>query len=231
MGKGTASKRPATGKVLPVGKPRGATIARQASGGRTGAQIRAQGSRWFTPDKQRIFLETFALTSNQRASAEAAGVSPQTVWRLCRRNAAFRTAFEEARARGVDDLEMQVLAQLRFGVTSEIETIVDDSGRRRTVRRSDAPGLAMRLIAMHRADAAATRAVRDAGALPLPPIDHEELAARMRAALKVIAEQRAEAERAIAAQMAPDAAGEPASDAQSDSQRDDDGSGGGGDAA
>lgn len=181
-------------------------VARQRSSAGKGAQVRRQPNRWFTPAKQEKFFETLAETSNISLSAEVAGTSVKTVWNWRRKDAEFAQRWRSALEQGYADLEIRLQAQARFGVTSESEIVTTADGRRRRVTRRDSPGDAMRLIAMHRADVMAIRAVQEEGDEPLPPIDHAELAARMRAALDIIDADRSAKAQAIADAMAEDGA-------------------------
>ncbi len=155
-------------------------------------QVRRVRPNAFTQAKQAIFMERLAESANITLSAEAAGVSVETIRRWRRRVPAFAAAWQRALAEGYADLEARTLAQLRFGVTSERETSVTAEGALRTVERRDAPGAAVRLLQMHRAEATAIRAVQQSGAAALSPQEHARLVAKVRVAIDLIEGRRAE---------------------------------------
>jgi len=61
------------------------------------------------------FLAALAETSNVRQSCEAAGVNPSTVYDLRRRDAGFAQRWLDALCEGYDNLEIEMLHNLRSG--------------------------------------------------------------------------------------------------------------------
>lgn len=88
------------------------------------------------------FLQALAETSNVRASASAAGISPSRAYKARREDADFAGAWRAALLEGYDHLEMEALGYLRAGDPS---------------RKFDVAS-AIRLLTMHRATVAAERA-------------------------------------------------------------------------
>lgn len=98
---------------------------------------------------QRIFMTALAETSNVTAAASRAHVSVSWIYKLRRRDADFARRWFAALCEGYDNLEMELLGRLREGQTGE------------SAGRKYENGLALRLLAAHRADAARGRALRD----------------------------------------------------------------------
>lgn len=115
----------------------------------SGAQVRAMSARAFTPERQEAFFAALVTNANTRKSAVAAGVSVATIWRWRESDAAFRDRWQRCVAQAYADLEMELIGKARFGIERVSVESVDAKGRRTVRVRSDAPGLAVRLVQMH----------------------------------------------------------------------------------
>ncbi|CAA9520585.1 MAG: hypothetical protein AVDCRST_MAG62-1087 [uncultured Sphingomonas sp.] len=76
-------------------------------------QVRKDGERYFTFAKQMVFLDHFAATCNVTMAAAAAGVDMRTVYRLRRRDEAFREAWRIAQDQGYAALEAELVRRAR----------------------------------------------------------------------------------------------------------------------
>ena len=76
-------------------------------------QLRKDGARYFNFAKQMVFLDHFAATCNVTLAAEAAGVDMSTVYRLRRRDEAFRGAWRLAQEQGYAALEAELVRRAR----------------------------------------------------------------------------------------------------------------------
>lgn len=95
------------------------------------------------------FLAALAETSNVTASAERADISQTWVYKTRREDPEFAQQWLQALGEGYDNLEMDVLRRLRTGaVRDEDGTKYDNAS-------------AIRLLALHKADATRARALRD----------------------------------------------------------------------
>lgn len=72
-----------------------------------------------TPDWCRPFLAALAETSNVAASAAAAGIAKHKAYRLRRERPEFAREWYAALAEGYDNLELETLQRLRFGVPAD----------------------------------------------------------------------------------------------------------------
>jgi hypothetical protein len=179
-----ARQRDAKGRFVPAGDGPGRpdarvvrakpVVARQRSGAGTGAQARKLSKRAFSPDKQACYFAALAETANSAKAAEMAGVSKSTVINWRKANAEFAARWRAAMAEGYADLEMQLLAQARFGLTEESATHTDDEGVRHRTARRDSGLVGIRLLAMNQAHAIAAEL---AGAAEAELIGHQESAA------------------------------------------------------
>lgn len=106
------------------------------------------GKRYGMPRTWRqAFLTTLAETSNVTAAAEKAGISLSGVYKTRKDDPAFARAWEIALCAGYDSLEMEVLSRLRSG-DAESGKKFDNAA-------------AIRLLGLHRANAARARALRE----------------------------------------------------------------------
>jgi hypothetical protein len=76
-------------------------------------QARKPVGRAFTAAKQKAFLDSFAATCNVRMSADAAGVTTTTVYKLRARSQAFQDAWEAAQEQGYAALEADLVRRAR----------------------------------------------------------------------------------------------------------------------
>jgi hypothetical protein len=95
------------------------------------------------------FLGALAETSNVKASAELADISQSWVYKTRREDQEFARQWLEALCEGYDNLEMDLVHRLRNG------EIRDADGRKFD------NAAAIRLLALHKADVARARALRD----------------------------------------------------------------------
>ena len=100
------------------------------------------------------FLAELATTSNVKASARKAGVSPSTVYDARRANPEFTRKWREALCEGYEHLEMELLQRLRAG------EIKPASGAKKGVRVWD-NAIAFRQLTMHKETVARQRAIRE----------------------------------------------------------------------
>ncbi|PEQ14135.1 hypothetical protein B2G71_00490 [Novosphingobium sp. PC22D] len=100
------------------------------------------------------FLAELANSSNVKASAKKAGISPTTVYEARRSDPEFHREWQEALFEGYEHLEMNLLERLRTGEMKPA------TGAKRGVRTYD-NATAFRLLVLHRESAARQRAQRD----------------------------------------------------------------------
>lgn len=131
-----------------------------------------------TAEQYQLFLEHLAESSNVQASARAAGISGYHVYGLRRNNAQFRHDWDQALYEGYNLLHMEALRRARFG-DERTETVKDEVVR---VVHSFDNRLTATLLSLHRATA--ERVARDVE--EAPPPDPAELAAKLRAALRIV---------------------------------------------
>jgi len=132
-------------------------------------QMRKASARSWTRAKEEIFLTELAETCNITLSCEAAGVSPTTIKRKRKGDAAFRAGFLAAVRSAYERLELVLFE--RFSNGTEKVVIRKDGSEERMREYSNQLGLA--LLKMHRDTAA------DAAASDMPPDDVEELRERV----------------------------------------------------
>lgn len=101
----------------------------------------------------RKFLDELANSSNIRASAKKAGVTPADVYHARRKKPEFAREWRAALCEGYDILEMSMLYRLRTG------ELKPASGAKRAVRSYDL-ATALRLLSAHRESVAAERAAQ-----------------------------------------------------------------------
>ena len=96
------------------------------------------------------FLTALAETSNVRAAAENAGISPAWVYKTRREDPEFARRWLAALCEGYDHLEMELLGYLRD----------PDPARKMPARKMDVTA-GLRLLAMHRQTVTRERALED----------------------------------------------------------------------
>ncbi len=187
---------PDQARIIASGTARPMVVAEQRSSAGVGLQVRKPKRNAFTLAKQAKFFARLAETSNVKAAAEHAGVCPTTIWNWRRKDAEFARAWAMALAQGYADLEMRMLAQARFGATSEAEVIVEDDGKRRARARRDTPGHGRLMLMMHNAtvrsgeDGGDDEAANDDDAAAAPVESIDALIARLRDALTTVIGRR-----------------------------------------
>jgi transposase-like protein len=87
-------------------------------------QVKRMRRNRFTRERQELYLAHFAATCDHHASAEAAGVSENTVYDHRRRDPVFREAWQEALAQGYARLEAEVLRQ-RLAAMEKLRVAAD----------------------------------------------------------------------------------------------------------
>lgn len=106
----------------------------------------APGPLSWTAAKERKLIEALGETCNVKLSAEIAGVSTSGIYERRKRDAKFRSAWDQALATGYAQLEMMMLERALHGVE---KIVVTPSGESKAMREySDRVGLA--LLRMHR---------------------------------------------------------------------------------
>jgi hypothetical protein len=122
--------------------------------GKGGLQLRAVRHDGWTEAKMQQFLDLYSECGNMRLSAEAVGMSTNSVGRLRQRNAAFQADFERAKAIAYEAIEEGLMERARHGTKKGIwykdqrvgeETVYNDA-------------MAIKLLAMHRKAVADYRA-------------------------------------------------------------------------
>lgn len=98
------------------------------------------------------FFDALARTSNVTSSAKLAGINPRTAYKAKQSNAEFNRRWREALCEGYELLEMSLLQRMREGQLKRA-----DGKAVRTYENA----VALRLLAVHRAEAAKFRAQRD----------------------------------------------------------------------
>ncbi|MGN6058019.1 MAG: hypothetical protein ACTHOI_05490 [Sphingomicrobium sp.] len=131
-------------------------------------QMRKASERSWTRAKQDAFLSALAETCNIARSCEAAGVSPSTIRRKRKSDAAFRAGFVDAVGNAYDRLEL-VLLERFFNGTEKVVTRKDGSEER---MREYSNQLGLALLKMHRDTASEASG-------EMAPEDVEELRARV----------------------------------------------------
>lgn len=131
-------------------------------------QMRKASARSWTRAKQKVFLNELAETCNIARSCEAADVSPSTIRRKRKSDAAFRAGFMGAVASAYERLELVLLE--RFFNGTEKLVIRKDGSEERIREYSNQLGLS--LLKMHRDTAAE-------GSSEMAPEDVEELRERV----------------------------------------------------
>lgn len=146
------------------GAARTMRVRRGGNGRAQQALVREDG---WTPERRETFLQTLAETCNVREAAEAAGMARWSAYRLKQRDPGFARDWERALSIAYDELEAALLRDALFGHEEE-EIVTDGEGvvKTRKIRRGRDRGMALRLLAAHRATAerlrgAAMRDVRD----------------------------------------------------------------------
>lgn len=139
------------------------------------AQVRRMKSTRWTEARQIAFLEHLAVTANVAAAAEAAGMSKVQVYRIRRRDPAFRAAWSEALRQGYEALEIVLLHRAMHGV----ERPVFHGGAQIGTVREYSDAVAVRLLQLHRATVDGARA-RDLDSSEEPPeLAIEEIRAKL----------------------------------------------------
>ena len=111
---------------------------------------KASGRRYGAPKNwKQTFLKGLAETSNVTASAKAADIALSWVYKTRREDADFAHRWLQALCEGYDNLEMDLLHRLRSGGKHDAEGAVFDNGA------------AIRLLSLHRTNAARARALRE----------------------------------------------------------------------
>ncbi|WP_156840752.1 hypothetical protein [Novosphingobium aquimarinum] len=106
------------------------------------------------PDWRKAFLTALAESSNVKASAARAGISPSTAYDARRNDPAFQREWQDALFEGYEHLEMTLLQRLREG------EIKPAAGAKRGKRTFD-NATAFRLLMLHRESAARAMAQRE----------------------------------------------------------------------
>ncbi|MEQ1726335.1 MAG: hypothetical protein ABL882_10470 [Sphingopyxis sp.] len=125
------------------------------------AQVRRPRKDAFSPQKQGRFFARLAETANITTSAEYAGVSVSTVKLWRRKDAAFRARWAQALSDGYADIEMRCQAIALFGAVSETSSEACADGVRKVRRRRDQPDMMVRLLQLHKTEAAHAAAHQD----------------------------------------------------------------------
>lgn len=111
---------------------------------------KAPGRRRGAPKNwKQTFLNGLAETSNVTASATEASISLSCVYKTRRHDTDFARRWLQALCEGYDNLEMDLLHRLRGGGTHDAEGKAFDNGA------------AIRLLSLHRTNAARARALRE----------------------------------------------------------------------
>ncbi|MFL6845664.1 MAG: hypothetical protein ACJ8ER_12370 [Allosphingosinicella sp.] len=84
------------------------------------AQLRRKNRKGLTKGQILTFLAALAETCNAAHAARLAKRSAQVFYALRGRNAAFRTAWNEALSEGYDFLEIELVRRARFGAPKDI---------------------------------------------------------------------------------------------------------------
>ena len=112
---------------------------------------------------RKAFLTALAKTSNVTAAAQQACISPSWVYRLRREDPDFAAEWLRALCEGYDHLEMELLCRLRAGESRDGKNV----GAKNDRAKNDGVGAkydnaaAIRLLALHRANAERGRALRE----------------------------------------------------------------------
>lgn len=117
------------------------------SGGRP--RMQAASRRNWTKEKEKSFLEVLAETCNVTRACEAVNIGTPSAYRRRKRNAAFRSAWNEAISSAYQRLEL-VLIERTLNGTEKIMTRHDGSEDR---MREYPNNLGMALLKMHRSSA------------------------------------------------------------------------------
>ena len=136
----------------------------------------------WSADKKRVFLAMLDTCLNVRRAAAAVGLSARAAYQLKERDPAFARAWRAALASGYAELEFELLRTAIEG-SERTETVRDgEDGPVREVRtvHSVNHGMAMRLLAAHRAEAAAAKLVE------AERHGDDEMAARVRAHMDLV---------------------------------------------
>ncbi len=136
----------------------------------------------FGPQRQALFLEALAETSNVARSARAAGIGLATVWRCRRDQPGFARAWDDALDQGLADLHARLIERARFGTVEEQTTSKEGETQRRTTRKAD-DALARWLLARRAEDRATLAAAREAAV----SADYDEAALRQRVVAAIAA--------------------------------------------
>ncbi len=145
-------------------------------------QVRRLGRRRFTAAKQAKFMAVLAETANVTMAMEAAGVTRAAVYRLRKESDAFATAWKEALAEGIEQLEMMVLERALNGT----EKPIGRGEGARTTRVFD-ERMILHLLKAHKPEVygvAPWRARTQAEPMPSPVANVEEARARLLALLE-----------------------------------------------
>jgi hypothetical protein len=122
--------------------------------GKGGLQLRAQRHDGWTDARKQQFLDLYSECGNMRLSAEAVGMSTNSVGRLRQRDAAFQADFERAKAIAYEAIEEGLMERARHGTKKGIW--YKDQRVGEEIVYND--GMALKLLAMHRKAVADYRA-------------------------------------------------------------------------
>lgn len=161
MAKATGKARKAQGKRRgkrpgAVAEELGRMVPRRTWGfaGNGGLQLRTVRHDGWTDAKKQRFLDVYAECGNMRVSAEAVGMSTNSVGRLRQREAAFQADFERAKAFAYEAIEEELMARARHGTKKGVW--YKDQRVGEEIVYNDA--MALKLLAMHRKAVADYRA-------------------------------------------------------------------------
>ncbi|MCH8684846.1 hypothetical protein [Pedomonas mirosovicensis] len=116
-GKQPARARAAAGTAGAASPRRGGKV---AAAGAPGAPVPERAARGWTAQTRIAFLEALADLGQVRAAARAAGVSPQSAYRMRRKSAAFAKAWQEAMDQALDALEETLFERAINGVEKPV---------------------------------------------------------------------------------------------------------------
>ena len=102
-------------------------------------------TRW-TKKKRAVFLDELAGTCNVRQAAAAARVTPQSVYRLRRKDPGFVEEWHEALLAGYEMLETELLGHLLSGNPGKTITRLDRSEEHTSELQSQCWHLVCRLL-------------------------------------------------------------------------------------
>jgi hypothetical protein len=131
-------------------------------------KIRRQRHDGWTAERRDIFIATLAATCNVAASARAAGMPAESVYRVRMRDAGFRARWAAALREGYARLELMLLDRAMNGT---VKTVTRADGSVQTIHEYP-NGMAFQLFKLHRESALAAEAGHE-------PEEMEELRAKL----------------------------------------------------